>query len=153
MRGGMTHPEPRLPGGTSGPGLPGAASEPGTTAPELDHARVASEPGLSGAAPPLGHDRCRPGPNPERIVLGRFTIEHRRIEVYQVAGGSTTFVRLRRIGPAPAVDLGCINRIGSPFARLHLYRAEWPTTVRRTARDKATAIWHHAARHEAEVEG
>ena len=91
--------------------------------------------------------------NPERIVLGRFSLEHRRIEVYQLAGRSTTSVRLRRIDPEPVVDLGYINRIGSPFARLHLYRAEWSAVLRRTARDKATAIWHHAARHEAEVEG
>ncbi|MEU6859748.1 hypothetical protein AB0B28_12865 [Glycomyces sp. NPDC046736] len=91
--------------------------------------------------------------NPERIVLGRFTLQHRRIEVYQIAGGSTTSVRLRRIDPDPPVDLGYINRIGSPFARLHLYRAEWSVTLRRNAKDKATAIWHHAARHEAEVEG
>ncbi|MQM26793.1 hypothetical protein [Glycomyces albidus] len=91
--------------------------------------------------------------NPERIVLGRFTLEHRRIEVYQLAGGPTTAVRLRRIAPEPAVDLGYINRIGSPFARLHLYRAEWAPALRRTARERATAIWHHAARHEAEVEG
>jgi hypothetical protein len=100
---------------------------------------------------PNGH-RTNTG-DPERIVLGRFTLEHRRIEVYQVAGGSTTSVRLRRIGPEPAVDLGYINRIGSPFARLHLYRAEWDTPLRRSARDKATAIWQHAARHEAEVDG
>ncbi|MDN3243423.1 hypothetical protein [Glycomyces tritici] len=91
--------------------------------------------------------------NPERIVLGRFDLEHRRIEIYQLAGGSTTSVRLRRIAPEPAVDLGYINRIGSPFSRLHLYRAEWPTELRRAAKSKATAIWHHAARHEAEVEG
>lgn len=100
----------------------------------------------------------RPAPrgshlDPERIVLGRFPLEHRRIEVYQLAGRSTTSVRLRRIEPAPAVDLGYINRIGSPFARLHLYRAEWDTPLRRAAKDKATAIWHHAARHEAEVDG
>jgi hypothetical protein len=91
--------------------------------------------------------------NPERIVLGRFTLEHRRIEVYQLAGGSTTSVRLRRIDPEPAVDLGYINRIGSPFARLHLYRAEWCAALRRNAKEKATGIWVHAARHEAEVEG
>jgi hypothetical protein len=91
--------------------------------------------------------------NPERIVLGRFTLEHRRIEVYQLAGGSTTSVRLRRIGPEPAVDLGYINRIGSPFARLHLYRAEWSKSLRRIAVDHTTRIWSHAARHEAEVEG
>ncbi|WP_030158818.1 hypothetical protein [Glycomyces sp. NRRL B-16210] len=91
--------------------------------------------------------------DPERIVLGRFHLEHRRIEVYQLAGRSATSVRLRRIEPAPAVDLGYINRIGSPFARLHLYRAEWDTPLRRAAKDKATAIWHHAARHEAEVDG
>ncbi|HLU28773.1 MAG TPA: hypothetical protein VKZ65_10070 [Glycomyces sp.] len=91
--------------------------------------------------------------NPERIVLGRFDLEHRRIEVYQIAGGSTTSVRLRRIGPEPAVDLGYINRIGSPFARLHLYRAEWPPALRRAAKEHAAAVWAHAARHEAEVEG
>lgn len=89
----------------------------------------------------------------ERIVLGRFSLEHRRIEVYQLAGGSTTSVRLRRIAPEPAVELGYINRIGSPFARLHLYRAEWPKALRRIARDHATQIWSHAARHEAEVDG
>ncbi|WP_112133738.1 hypothetical protein [Glycomyces dulcitolivorans] len=91
--------------------------------------------------------------NPERIVLGRFTLEHRRIEVYQLAGGSTTSVRLRRIAPEPAVDLGYINRIGSRFARLHLYRAEWPAELRRTAKHHAAQIWAHAARHEAEVDG
>lgn len=91
--------------------------------------------------------------NPERIVLGRFTLEHRRIEIYQLAGRSTTSVRLRRIAPEPAVDLGYINRIGSPFARLHLYRAEWPKPLRRIAIDHTTRIWSHAARHEAEVEG
>jgi hypothetical protein len=116
------------------------------------------EPGHPGATPEpdrLGRSRDSPDLNadPERIVLGRFTLEHRRIEVYQLAGRSTTSVRLRRIDPGPAVDLGYINRIGSPFARLHLYRAEWSPVLRRAARDKATAIWHHAARHEAEVEG
>jgi hypothetical protein len=96
-------------------------------------------------------DRC---PSyPERIVLGRFTLEHRRIEVYQLAGRSTTSVRLRRIAPEPAVDLGYIDRIGSPFALLHLYRAEWSAALRRDAREKTTAIWHHAARHETEIEG
>ncbi|THV42168.1 hypothetical protein [Glycomyces buryatensis] len=91
--------------------------------------------------------------NPERIVLGRFTLEHRRIEVYQLAGGSTTSVRLRRIAPEPAVDLGYINRIGSPFARLHLYRAEWPAALRRTAKEHAAQICFHAAQQEAEVDG
>ncbi len=51
--------------------------------------------------------------NPECIVLGRFRFEHRRIE------------------PEPAVELVCINRIGSPFARLHRYRAAWPVGLRR----------------------
>lgn len=64
-----------------------------------------------------------------------------------------TWMGLGRIEPDPPVDLGYINRIGSPFARLHLYRAQWPAALRRSAKDKATAIWHHAARHEAEVEG
>jgi hypothetical protein len=91
--------------------------------------------------------------NPERIVLGRFTLEHRRIEVYQLAGGSTTSVRLRRIDPEPAVDLGYVNRIGSPFVKLHLYRAEWPKSLRRIAIERVTQIWSHARRHEAEVEG
>lgn len=91
--------------------------------------------------------------SPERIVLGRFTLEHRRIEVYQLAGGSTTSIRLRRIEPEPAVDLGYINRIGSPFAKLHLYRAEWSKPLRRIAKERATQIWSHAGRHEAEVEG
>jgi len=108
-----------------------------------------AEPNVSGGNPELKV----PGDNPERIVLGRFSLEHRRIEVYQLAGGSSTAVRLRRIAPAPAVDLGYINRIGSPFARLHLYRAEWPAALRRNAKEKTTAIWHHAARHESEVEG
>jgi hypothetical protein len=89
--------------------------------------------------------------DPERIILGRFSLEHRRIEVYQLSGCSTTSVRLRRIAPAPAVDLGYINRIGS-FARLHLYRAEWSASLRRTAKDAATAIWLHAARCEGEVD-
>jgi hypothetical protein len=91
--------------------------------------------------------------NPERIVLGRVNLEHRRIEVYQVAGRSATSVRLRRIQPEPAVDLGYINRIGSPFARLHLYRAEWPPALRRVAKEHAAGIWLHAAQHEAEVDG
>ncbi|WP_026931999.1 hypothetical protein [Glycomyces tenuis] len=91
--------------------------------------------------------------DPERIVLGRFNLEHRRIEVYQLAGGSTTSVRLRRIAPEPAVDLGYINRIGSPFSRLHLYRAEWSPALRRVAKEQAAAIWHHAARHETEIDG
>jgi hypothetical protein len=91
--------------------------------------------------------------DPERIVLGRFTLEHRRIEVYQLAGGSTTAVRLRRIEPAPVVDLGHIDRIGSRLARLHLYRAEWPSALRKAAKERAAGIWYHAARREAEVEG
>lgn len=89
----------------------------------------------------------------ERIVLGRFRLEHRRIEVYQILGGSTTSVRLRRIEPEPAMDLGYINRIGSPFARLHLYRAEWAPALRRVAKEHATAIWAHAAQYESEVDG
>ncbi|WP_026922602.1 hypothetical protein [Glycomyces arizonensis] len=91
--------------------------------------------------------------NPERIVLGRFNLEHRRIEVYQVVGRSTTSVRLRRISPEPVVDLGYINRIGSPFSRLHLYRAEWSPALRRVAKEHAAGIWLHAAQHEAEVDG
>ena len=91
--------------------------------------------------------------NPERIVLGRFFLEHRRIEVYQVAGGSTTSIRLRRIEPEPAVELGYLNRIGSRFARLHLYRAEWTPVLRKAAKESATGIWMHSARHEAEVDG
>jgi hypothetical protein len=68
-----------------------------------------------------------------------------------------------RYNPVPAsvkIDLELhkpyrtwFHRTGSPFARLHLYRAEWCATLRRTAREKATGIWVHAARHEAEVEG
>ncbi|WP_100447509.1 hypothetical protein [Glycomyces xiaoerkulensis] len=90
--------------------------------------------------------------DPERIVLGRFNLEHRRIEVYQVAGRSTGSVRLRRLDPEPAVELGYINRIGSPFARLHLYRAEWPAALRRAAKEAATGVWIHAAACEGEVD-
>ncbi len=91
--------------------------------------------------------------NPERIVLGRFTLEHRRIEGYQMAGRSTTSVRLRRLAPEPVVDLGYIDRIDSPFARLRLYRAEWPPALRRAVKEQAAGIWLHTAQHEAEVDG
>jgi hypothetical protein len=88
----------------------------------------------------------------ERIILGRFTLEHRTIEAYQVAGGSTTSVRLRRIAPEPAVELGYITRIGHLTARLHLYRAEWAPPLRRLAKERVTQVWMHAAQYEAEVD-
>jgi hypothetical protein len=88
----------------------------------------------------------------ERIVLGRFTLEHRTVEVYQVAGGSTTAVRLRRVAPDPAVELGYITRIGHFSASLRLYRAEWDKRLRRLAKERAAQVWMHAARCEAEVD-
>jgi hypothetical protein len=88
----------------------------------------------------------------ERIILGRFTLEHRVIEAYQVAGGSTTSVRLRRLAPEPAVELGYITRIGQLTAKLHLYRAEWSADLRRTAKQRAMQVWAHAARFETEID-
>lgn len=88
----------------------------------------------------------------ERIILGRFTLGHRTIEAYQVPGGSTTSVRLRRVAPEPAVELGYITRIGQLTAKLHLYRAEWSADLRRTAKQRTTQVWMHASRFEAEID-
>lgn len=82
--------------------------------------------------------------------MGRFTLQHRVIECFQVEGGSTTSVRLRRITPEPSIELGYLDRIGRESARLHLYRAEWSAELRRVAKERTVQTWLDATHGESE---
>jgi hypothetical protein len=85
-------------------------------------------------------------------VMGRFTRQHRRVEVSQSAYGPVTAVRLRRVESVPVVELGCIDRIGS----CSVWRCRYGAGGRRcrgVADDRAVGVWFHAAGREAEVEG
>jgi hypothetical protein len=76
----------------------------------------------------------------EPKILGQFQLEHRTIQV-SGDGRTSGTVWLERVHPDPPMALGCVVELDTPTPRLRLYRAEWPDTLRETAKAHVIALW------------
>ncbi|MEU6858015.1 hypothetical protein AB0B28_03940 [Glycomyces sp. NPDC046736] len=77
-----------------------------------------------------------------RKVIGQFKLEYRTIEVLSLGDEESATVWLRRVAPAPVLELGYITELDKPIPRLHLYRAEWNRNLRQSAKDAAREVWN-----------
>lgn len=79
-----------------------------------------------------------------RIAIGRFSLQHRTLEVTVEAEGLGATAWLERVAPAPVHELGYMVELHTDVPRLHLYRAEWSPELRAAAKTEVRAIWNAA---------